>query len=151
MSIETLDGTENALDLGSLPPLEITPAPGFLRFMPELIKRLHSMGGKVSLAEDGSMLLEGFYKNGPMRLEIEEGKNDTIKIIAVDKRNRRKEISTIDDLVQINFSWWKLSNGRGTYIIPERPWLDQFIEKRWVRKKIIYEPLESEGNEEKEG
>lgn len=145
MSIENLEGTDSALDLGSLPPLEITAAPGFLRFMPELIKRLHSMGGKVSLNDDGSMLLEGFYKNGPMRLEIEEAKNGDIKIIAVDKRNRRKEISTIDDLVQINFSWWKISNGRGTYLMPERPWLDQFIEKRWVRKKIIYEPLETEG------
>lgn len=147
MSIENLEGTDNALDLGGLPPLEITAAPGFLRFMPELIKRLHSMGGKVSLNDDGSMLLEGFYKNGALRLEIEEGKNDTIKIVAVDKRGRRKEISTIDDLVQINFAWWKISNGRGTYIVPERPWLDQFIEKRWVRKKIIYEPIESEGEE----
>lgn len=150
MSIENLEGTDNALDLGSLPPLEITAAPGFLRFMPELIKRLHSMGGKVSLNDDGSMLLEGFYKNGALRLEIEEGKKDTIKIVAVDKRGRRKEISTIDDLVQINFAWWKISNGRGTYIVPERPWLDQFIEKRWVRKKIIYEPIESEGEEKED-
>jgi hypothetical protein len=146
MSIEPLDGTENALDLGDLPPMEITPAPGFLRFMPELIQRLHSIGGKVSLNDDGTMSLDGFYKNGPLRLEIEEGPK--ANIVAVDKRGRRKNIATLDDLVLINFSWLKISNGKGVFLVPERPWLDQFIEKKWVRRKIVWEPREDDGEPE---
>lgn len=150
MAIESLDGTENDLNLGedSLPPIQISSAPGFLRFMPDLIKNIHNMGGKVTLNDDGSLSLDGFYKNGPMRLEIEDGAD--AKILAVDRRQRRTTIGTIDDLVQLNYSWWKLSNGRGTYLVPERPWLDKFIEKKLVRKKFIYEPIDIEGSDDQE-
>ena len=147
MAIEPLDGTDSQLNLDDeLPPMQISSAPGFLRFMPELIKNLHTMGGKVTLNEDGSLSLDGFYKNGPMRLEIEDG--PAANIIAVNKRGKRVPIATIDDLVRLNYSWWKLSNTRGVFLVPERPWLDQFIEKKWVRKKFIYEPIDIEGSEE---
>lgn len=149
MAIEPLDGTETELSLeeDTLPPMEITSAPGFLRFMPELIKNLHNIGGKITLNDDGSLSLDGFYRNGPMKMIISDGPK--AQIIAVDRRNRKTEISTIDDLVKLNYSWWKLSNRRGVYLVPERPWLDQFIEKKWVRKKFIYEPIELEEEEDK--
>lgn len=122
-----------------LPPLTIQPPPGFLRFFPPLIKQIASLGGVFKMEQDGALYIEGFYKNGPMKLDFE---GDTL--VAIDRRNRKTAIANFDDLVQLNFSWWRMSNGsKNQYIVPERPWLDQFIEKKWVRRKVIFEPIES--------
>ena len=86
---------------------------------------------------DGALYIEGFYRNGPMKIDF-EGES----VIAIDRKGRKTEIRHFDDLVQLNFTWWRLSNGRSGYIVPERPWIDQFIEKKWVKRKVIFEPIE---------
>lgn len=121
-----------------LTPLDIKPLPGFLRFMPELIKSIHAMGAQFQMSVDGVLLVDGFYRNGPMRLDLD----DHGHLVAIDRRDRKTAIATVDDLIQLNFQWWRMSISKTTYMPPERPWLDKFIEKRWVRRKVIFEPLE---------
>ena len=122
-----------------LPPMEIKEPPGFLRFFPPIIKQMADLGASFRLEQDGALYLDGFYKNGPMKLDF-EGEN----LVAIDRRNRKESISNFDDLVKLNFKWWKMGNTKSTYITPERPWLDQFIEKKWVKRKVIFEPVEDE-------
>lgn len=122
-----------------LPPLTIQPPPGFLRFFPPLIKQIANLGGLFKMEQDGALYIDGFYKNGPMKIDFE---NDDL--VAVDKRGRKTPIFNFDDLVQLNFLWWRMANGKkNEYVLPERPWLDQFIEKKWVKRKIIFEPVDS--------
>ena len=128
-----------AMDEG-VPPLVIQPAPGFLRFAPPLIKQIAALGGQLRMGPDGSLWIEGFYKNGPMKLDFDE--NDIL--FAIDKRERKTAIAHFDDLVLLNFSWWRASNTKkNEYILPEQPWLHHFIEKKWVKRKIIFEPIDS--------
>jgi len=146
MSIENIDENENpSYQLGtdiadddSLPPLEIKAPPGFLRFFPPVIKQIAELGAQFKMETDGALYIEGFYRNGPMKIDFE---GETV--IAVDRRGRKTPITHFDDLVQLNFQWWRISNGRSGYVVPERPWIDQFIEKKWVKRKVIFEPLET--------
>jgi hypothetical protein len=127
-------------DHKDLSPLTIKPLPGAFRFMPDIIKKIHEIGGQVRMEPDGTITVDGFYKNGPINLEFD----DKGRVSAVDKRGRKTVIKSVDDLVTLNFTWWKISMGKGksTYIVPERPWLDKFIEKKWVRRKLIFEPID---------
>lgn len=146
MSTEHIDENENpSYQLGtdiadddSLPPLEIKAPPGFLRFFPPVIKQIAELGAQFKMETDGALYIEGFYRNGPMKIDFE---GETV--IAVDRRGRKTPITHFDDLVQLNFQWWRISNGRSGYVVPERPWIDQFIEKKWVKRKVIFEPLET--------
>jgi len=146
MSTENIDENENpSYQLGtdiadddSLPPLEIKAPPGFLRFFPPVIKQIAELGAQFKMETDGALYIEGFYRNGPMKIDFE---GETV--IAVDRRGRKTPITHFDDLVQLNFQWWRISNGRSGYVVPERPWIDQFIEKKWVKRKVIFEPLET--------
>lgn len=133
-------------DQNKLAPLTIKPLPGAFRFMPDIIKKIHELGAQVRMEPDGSITADGFYKNGPMKLEFD----DKSRMDAVDRRGRRTPIKTVDDLVAVNFAWWKASMGKGTYIVPERPWLDQFIEKKLVRRKVIFEPIDDAAGEAEE-
>ena len=128
----------SAADASDLPPLDIKPMPGFLRFLPPLLKKMAELGVAFRMNQDGALYVDGFYKNGPMKLDLDEQNN----IFAVDKRDRRTAIGHYDDLVLLNFTWWKLSNSRNQVAMPERPWLDSFIEKKWVKRRVIFEPID---------
>ena len=124
---------------GDIPELVIAPAPGFLRFMPALVKQIAAQGGKLHMDPDGTLRLDGFYKNGPMKLDFDAQGG----LVAIDKRERKTALAHFDDVVQLNFSWWRASNTKkNEYILPEQPWLNHFIEKKWVKRKIIFEPVE---------
>lgn len=126
-------------DEGSiLPPLHIE-LPGFLKFMPPLVQEAARRGAVFNLDKsDWSLTLDGFYKNGPMKIiQTEKG------LVAVDKHKKEKHLAVFDDLVLLNFEWWRASNSKTTYIMPERPWLDCFIDKKWVKRKVIFEPADS--------
>ncbi|MCA8148167.1 hypothetical protein [Burkholderia vietnamiensis] len=110
---------------------------GFMRFMPALIKEMNRKGVPFTIdGNTGIITISGFYKNGPMTLEVEA--NDDI--VAIDKRARRKVMKTYDDLVKLNFFWWQQSTGQGVPRNPDRPWLDAFLDKGWVRRSVIYLP-----------
>lgn len=133
----------NQLNLGvdedDLPPVIIKPAPGWLQFMPQILQQTQAVGGNLRAEADGKVFLDGFYKNGPMLIEFDEQKN----VYAVDRRDRRTAISHLDDFIQLNFNWWRASNTKKTaYTLPEQPWLNYFIEKKWVKRKVVFEPID---------
>lgn len=134
-SINNSLGTDNLEE--DLPPLEIKDPPGFLRFFPIIIKQIAEQGVQFKMETDGFLYVEGFYRNGSMKIDFEGD-----KIIAIDKRGRKTEINSFDDLVLLNYDWWRASNSRGNYVMPERPWIDKFIEKKKVKRKVIYEPID---------
>lgn len=123
--------------------IEEPEAPGMLRFLPALIQEFWAQKAYFTMEKDGSLSMEGFYKNGPMRLEIRS--ND--QLVAIDKRGRVTEISSFEDLADLNYFWWKNANTKTSYVDPARPWADNFVERKMVRRKVIYQPLENEDSE----
>ena len=129
----------------TLPELEEREAPGLLRFLPPLIQEFWTRKAYFTMEKDGSLSMEGFYKNGPMRLEIRENN----QLVALDKRGRITKISSFEDLADLNYFWWKNANTKTSYVDPARPWVDNFVERKMVRRKVIFQPLEgNEGGEE---
>lgn len=133
-------GTSTDLQETELPPLEIKDPPGFLRFFPPVIKQIAQQGVQFKMETDGFLYVEGFYKNGPMKIDFEGD-----HIIAIDKKGRQTRIEHFDNLVELNYRWWKISNSRNNYVMPERPWIDKFIDKKWVKRRVIFEPLDEIG------
>lgn len=109
---------------------------GFMRYLPELLKVMNRKGVPFTLnGATGEIQVSGFYKAGGVTLEI--GDDDTIT--AVDRR-ARTVVATYDDLVRLNYDWWVRSNGRGELLSPDRPWLDAFLEKGWIKRVVIFVP-----------
>ncbi|WP_416268318.1 hypothetical protein SD235_11770 [Burkholderia cepacia] len=110
---------------------------GFMRFMPALIKEMNRRGVPFNIdGNTGAITIEGFYKNGPMKLEVDD--NDDI--VSIDKRGRRQVMQTYDDLVKLNFTWWRDSPGKCVNVNPDRPWLDAFLDKNLVKRQVIFVP-----------
>ncbi|HDR8943165.1 TPA: hypothetical protein QDB15_000093 [Burkholderia vietnamiensis] len=115
---------------------------GFMRFMPALIKEMNRKGVPFSLdGGSGEITIKGFYKNGAMKLEFSP--NDDI--VAIDKNGKRKVMTSFDALVKLNYDWWRRSTGRGELLSPDRPWLDEFLEKGWVKRQVIFVPRDEQG------
>lgn len=127
------------LEGADLPPLVVGEIPGFLKFMPPVIQEAARQGAQFRLdPADWSLMLDGFYKNGPLKIAI----SATGDISATDRRDRVTHIAHFDDLVLLNFQWWRASNTKTVYTVPQRPWLDSFIQKKWVKRKVIFEPAD---------
>lgn len=115
---------------------------GFMRFMPPLIKEMNRRGVPFNIdGASGEITIRGFYKNGAMTLEI--APNDDI--VAIDKNGKRKVLKSFDTLVKLNYDWWRHSTGRGELLSPDRPWLDEFLDKGWVKRKVIFVPRDEQG------
>lgn len=120
--------------------IEERAAPGLLRFMPALLQEFWAKKAYFSMDQGGSIQMEGFYKNGPMRLEV----RDNDRIVAIDRSDRETPINSFDDLVALNYLWWKQSNTRNNYVVPQRPWIDSFLEKKLAKRKVLYVPVDSD-------
>ncbi|PRG26972.1 hypothetical protein [Burkholderia multivorans] len=115
---------------------------GFLRFLPPLLRTMNRKGVPFNIdGASGEITLAGFYKNGPMKLEI--APNDDI--VAIDKHGKRKIMKSFDALVKLNYDWWRRSTGRGELLSPDRPWLDEFLDKGWVKRQVIFVPRDEQG------
>lgn len=122
-------------------PLAPTMAEGsaFLRFLPPLIRQLNSKGVPFKIdGATGEIAIDGFYRSGGITLEIA----DDNAITAVDRRGTRTPVNTFDDLVALNYDWWIRTNGKTgeNHINPDRPWLDELLNKRKIRRQVIYVP-----------
>lgn len=117
--------------------------PGIFMFLPPLLQEIWHKKVDFTIDASGSIIIDGFYKNGTMKFVLEG-----TQLISLDKRNRRKEINSFEDLVELNYSWWKQSISRTTYIAPEQPWLGFFVERKKVSRQIIYRPIDEDTNEE---
>ena len=123
--------------------IEEREAPGLLRFMPSLVQEFWTQKAYFTMDQSGSLLMDGFYKNGPLRLDVRPDGT----LVAVDKRNRETIIDSFEKLVELNYFWWKQSNTKTSYVVPQRPWIDSFLKKGLVRRKVIYLPSDEEGDE----
>jgi hypothetical protein len=127
---------------GKVPPNPMVEN-GMLNFLPPILKEAAEKGVKFQINSDGSCKIEGFYKNGDLNVvPNKDGKTFT----AFDKRKRETIIHNFEDLVKINYDWWKQSNTKKTYTQPERPFLDYFIENKWVVRKIFFLPNEDDND-----
>lgn len=114
---------------------------GFLRYLPDQIKTLNAKGVPFKLdGATGNILVDGFYRSGGITLEIGDGDS----ITAVDRRGVRTPVNGFDDLVALNHDWWIRTNGKNGEgrITPDRPWLDEFLEKGWIKRVVIFVPRE---------
>lgn len=84
--------------------------------------------------------VEGFYKAGNCRLiEDEHG------LFYTDRRGNQTRIDRFDDLIPINFQMWRQANSRkGVYVQPSQPWLDEFVQRKMVKRQVLYIPLNPE-------
>lgn len=135
----SLDGLDQSLT--SAP---VRPMPHFIQFMPPLIKDLFQRGVDFSLDPSGALLLSGFYDNGPLQLLVDAQGHFS----AIDKRKKSTPITNYDDLVMINYDWWKITNAASKgkkYTAPNSPWLEAFKDKKLVRRSVIY--IENDGKD----
>jgi hypothetical protein len=142
-SLNALGALEQTMSSESLAPIPQRAAPGWLRFMPDVIRSLWDKGATFKMdGNSGEISLDGFYKNGPMRLLLrDEG------VVAIDRRGRETNIAKFEDLVELNFQFWRQANSqKNIYVQPQRPWLDGFLDKKLVKRQVIFIPAdESEG------
>lgn len=128
---------DDVVDLAPLAPTH-DENKGFMRFMPSLIKEMNRKGVPFTLnGTTGEIQLSGFYRAQGVLMEIGEG--DAIRVI---DRRGTTPVKVFDDLVKLNFEWWTRSNARGENLNPDRPWLDEFLEKGWVKRQVVYVPRE---------
>ncbi|MCA8162046.1 hypothetical protein [Burkholderia cepacia] len=109
---------------------------GLLRFFPPTLRDMARAGVNFTLDNSGAVTVNGFYKRGPLSIEIA----DDDSLTAIDRRGQKHPIRTYDDLVALNYRAWIQSNTRGESFAPERPWLDAFIAKNWVKRQVIFVP-----------
>lgn len=114
--------------------------PLLIELLPDLLQEMHKKGIPFNVdGITGNITVDGFYKNGPMVLKMDENYD----FEAVDKRNRATPIRSIDDLVKLNFDWWRRSAGKtGNFANPSKPWLEEFQHRGLVKRQYIIVPLE---------
>lgn len=117
--------------------LEEREAPGALMWMPELLQDFWAKKAYFTMTADGKLAMEGFYKNGPMILEI-RGSKSSPEIVAIDKRGREVKIKSFDDLVNLNFTWWKQGQTKTSITLPVQPFVNAFLEKKLIKRRVIY-------------
>lgn len=107
-----------------------------VRFLPEIVEEAVERGAKVIVTKKG-FEVDGFYKMGAMRLE--PGLDPQV-MWAIDKKEKKTVIKKFDDLVKLNFDWWKKSRDKTEFINPGREWLDEFVRLGLVQRQVIYVP-----------
>lgn len=119
-------------------------APGWLKFMPGLVRELWDKGVEFTLdGQSGDINMIGFYKQDPVKLELRDD-----GMVAIDKRGRETNIKSFDDLVDLNYTFWRQANSRkGVYVQPVQPWLGAFLEKKKVKRQVLFVPVDDDGEE----
>lgn len=142
-NLQQLDALNKRLggqtDPEDAPELEEREAPGVLRFMPPLLQEFWRRKAYFTIQKDGSIEMDGFYKNGALKIQITAQGT----LVAIDRRGREVALDSFDDLVALNYQWWAASNTKTQYVVPGRPFLDYFIEQKRVKRKVIYLPAEA--------
>jgi hypothetical protein len=152
-SLTQLDGLANRLgehtvskDDG-IADIEEREAPGALQWMPELLQDFWAKKAYFSMGLDGKLSMEGFYKNGPLILEI-RGSKSSPEIVAIDKRGRETKIKSFDDLVNLNYQWWKQSNTKTSLVLPVQPFVNALLEKKLIKRRVIFVPHDDDSDSE---
>jgi len=112
-------------------------APRANRGLPELIETAVDHGVRVMLTRVGYEI-DGFYRQGTMRVETDEKGN----LVAIDKKEKKVTLRTFDDLVKLNFTWWKSSReSRTEFMTPPKEWLEEFQRLNLVQRVVMFTPV----------
>lgn len=115
---------------------EAKVSPGSSRSLPAIIDEAVRKGIRVMLTPSGYEL-DGFYRGGPMR--VEPGEEGTM--IAIDKKEKQTVLSTFDDLVRLNYDWWKMSRDkRADWVNPGKEWIEEFGRLNLVKRQVMFIP-----------
>lgn len=107
-----------------------------VRSLPEWVEQAAERSIRVILTVEG-FEVEGFYKLGNLRVVMDE-KGLTH---AIDKKDVKKRIENLDDLVRMNFEAWKSSREkRVQWQNPGREWLDDFMRLNLVKRQVSFIP-----------
>lgn len=143
--LEQLAQHYDQLDEAPTPPPLDSAMRSALRFLPPFFRELAEKGVSFRMEGlSGIFYVDGFYKNGPMKLLVKD--NDDI--VATDKNGKEVLLKNYDDLMRLNFKWWRRSSTRNTYVMPNKPWINDFIQEHLVERKVIYVAIEE--NDESE-
>ena len=111
-------------------------APRVQRGLPEVIETAVDKGARVILTRTGYEI-DGFYRQGTMRVEMDEKGN----LVAIDKKEKKTTLRSFDDLVKLNFQWWKVSREKATeFMTPQKEWLEEFQRMGLVQRVVMYTP-----------
>lgn len=114
----------------------------WLSVFPKEIQQWASQGVHFDYSSrDDALRIEGFYKHGPIRLDI-RGQN----FVAVDKRGEETIIRNFDDLVRLNYESWRLSTKGRNPPEPDKMFIEAFLARKLVRRSWVFQPNE-EGDE----
>ena len=140
--------SHEAGDEAPAPPPLSAAMRGALRFLPPFFTEIAEKGVAFSMdGLTGNFLVEGFYRNGPMKLQVTE--TDDIKTI--DKNGKEVLVRNYEDLMRLNYRWWVRSSTRTTYVSPNRPWINDYIKAGLVERKVIFVPNQKDDSDGSEG
>lgn len=89
-----------------------------------LLKELVVRGLEVNVSAEG-FKVSGFYKSGSVTLVPVNPENPISPLTCIQRYDEKDEVKNFDDLVLINFKWWKRSSSRG-WGGPDAFWQSQF-------------------------
>jgi len=137
-SLDSLEESMNFSDENKNKQPQRREVSGWLSLFPSEIKLWASKGIEFEWSsKDDTLKINGFYKQGPMRLELLKN-----NFVAVDKKDKRVDIKNFDDLVLLNYRCWRRSHTRGGKVGPEpdRMFVDAFLERGWIKRQWSYAP-----------
>lgn len=123
--------------------------PGIIALLPELLQEMHQKSIPFSIdGATGNVVIDGFYKNGPITLVMDED----ISFEAVDKKGRKTPINNYDELIKLNYSCWKatIRKGSGNYVLPSKPWIDEFYQRNLIKRQYVVVPLDDNEDDNEE-
>ena len=106
------------------------------RVLPEMIETAVTKGVRVVLTKTGYEI-EGFYKSGSVTLEPDI----TGGMTATDKKDGKSIVKSFDDIVRLNYDWWKKSRGKSAeFVNPGKEWIDEFVRLGLVKRQVLFIP-----------
>ncbi len=106
------------------------------RVLPSVIEDAVQKGIRVVLTLDGYEI-DGFYRGGPIRVESGADGN----IYAIDRKDKKTRLESFDDLVRLNYDWWKASRDKkADWVNPGKEWVEEFGRLNLVKRQVMYIP-----------
>lgn len=107
-----------------------------MRVLPDIIDEAVRKGIRVVLTPLGYEI-DGFYRGGPMRVEADAAGD----LMAIDRKEKKVLLGSFDDLVRLNYEWWKASRDkRADWVNPGKEWVEEFGRLNLVKRQVMFIP-----------
>ncbi len=126
---------DNLMDGSKKKPEEVALS-SFYAQLPEWVAQAVIKGIKLNLVPSG-VEVDGFYRNGTIIVSIAASG----ACVAVDKKGHEEKIENFDDLVRLNYDWWKKSRAKKLeWMSPGKEWMEDFIRLNLVKRQVTFIP-----------